>query len=369
MENSYQICKRCIMDTSASEIKFDSNGFCNFCNSYLERLKNLPQLNFENFKKILMKIKKQGEGKDYDCIIGLSGGVDSSYLAYLIKKEWGLRPLALHLDNGWNSEIASRNIKNLVKKLDIDLYTCVINWEEFRDLQLAYLKASVLDIEAITDHAIAALLYRKSSELGIKYILSGGNLATEGIFPKSWSFNKTDLINLEDIHSKFGNLPLNTFPKMGFYKWVYYTIFKKIRYIMPLNYIDYNKAKAKRILLKELEWKDYGGKHHESLFTKFYQNYILPTKFKIDKRRAHLSTLICSGQIIRKEALDEMKKSLYNEEELKRDTEYVIKKFGLSLEEFKKIMDSPPKNHLDYKSDRKIRKFFSKIYRTFDKYG
>jgi len=358
------------MDITDPTITFNEKGVCSNCVEYEKKVKENVLFGEEGIKKlneIAEKIKKQGLGKEYDCVLGLSGGVDSSYVAYITKK-LGLRPLAVHLDNGWNSDIASSNINQIVKRLEIDLKTLVINWEEFKDLQLAYLKASVVDIEAITDHAISATLYKLANEHNIKYIISGGNVATEGIIPSIWTYNKTDLINLKDIHRKFGKHKLKTFPMLGVWKLIYYQYLKGIKTITPLNYVPYVKKDAKELLKKELGWKDYGGKHYESVFTKFYQAYILPKKFNIDKRKAHLSTLIASNQISRQEAIKEIQKPLYPDpEEFKRDKEYVLKKFGISDDEFKKIMSLPVKSHFNYKTDKWIRELLKKIVKPFRK--
>jgi N-acetyl sugar amidotransferase len=278
--------------------------------------------------------------------MGLSGGLDSTYMALQAKK-LGLRPLVVHFDNGWNSECAANNIENILNKLDFNLYTLVVNWDEFKDLQLSYLKASVIDIEAITDHAISATLYKLAVKHGIKYILSGENIATEAVIPSHWVHRKSDHINIKAIHKKFGKIPLKTFPLMGFRE--KRGIRKSgIQTVRLLNLMPYEKKEAKRAVTRELGWKDYGGKHYESVFTRFYQGYILPVKFGIDKRKAHLSNLICSGQLTREEALSEMAKPPYDTELLKIDKDFVLKKLGLSHEEFENIMRLPVRSHKDF---------------------
>ena len=256
--------------------------------------------------------------------------------------------------------MAVKNIHNIVSSLDIDLLTHVINWEEFRDMQIAYFKASVLDIEAITDHAISAILYSTADRNDIKYILMGTNRATERILPKSWAFNKNDLINLRSIHKKYGKIKLKTFPQMGFSRLMYYRSVKKIRNVGPLDYLSYNKDEAKKEIQKNLKWEDYGAKHHESVFTRFYQGYILPKKFGIDKRRAHLSSLINCGQMKREEALEELKRPAYPLEMQNEDYLYVIKKLGFSKEDFERIMESPVRSHFDFPTD-----MWSKIDRKY----
>jgi hypothetical protein len=260
-------------------------------------------------------------------------------------KKWGLRPLIVHFDNGWNSEIAVSNINNIIKNTGFDLYTIVVDWEEFRDLQMAYIKASVVDIEVPTDHAIGGTLQNLAAKYDVKYILSGNNIVTEAILPPSWVYNKADYVNLVNIHKKYGTIPFKTYPLFGFKAQYVQGLGKGIQTVKPLNYIDYNKAVAKQTITKELEWRDYGGKHYESVFTKFYQAHILPYKFHIDKRKPHLSTLIFSGQINKEEALKELEMPLYDPKELATEKEYVIKKFGLTAAEFEQLMKAPRVEH------------------------
>jgi len=353
MSREYQICTRCIMDTTDPDIVFDEKGECNHCRSYDKladrKLFSNEKERVEALNYMLDKIKSVGKKNEYDCIIGLSGGVDSSYVALKVK-ECGLRPLAVHLDNGWNSELAVQNITNIVKKLDIDLITHVIDWEEFKDMQLAYFKASVVDIEVLTDHAIWAILYKTANKYNIKYIINGSNIASEAILPMSWISDKNDLRNIKAIHSQFGTVKNNTYPQLGILRLNYYKVIKKIKTFLILNYIDYNKDEAKQLIQKKLGWRDYGGKHHESFFTKIFQEYILPVKFKIDKRRAHLSTLICSKQITRKNALLELQKNSVQNSTRTENMNYLIKKMGISKEEFEEIMNLPVKHYTDYPS-------------------
>ncbi|MBS1596773.1 MAG: N-acetyl sugar amidotransferase [Bacteroidetes bacterium] len=341
---------------SDPDISFNIKGVCDYYEDYKKAEKEiLPTgIREQKLQELVDKIKKEGKNKRYDCLIGLSGGMDSTYVAYLTK-QFGLRPLAVHLDNGWNSELAVKNIENVVTKLEIDLYTHVVNWEEFKDLQLAYLKASVVDIEVVTDHAIFAAMYKLAKKNKIRYILSGTNLVTEFIMPPSWLYHKMDFANLKHIYATYGKRKLKTYPVFDFKKFVYYSALLKLKSISILNYVDYNQKNIKEFLKKELDWRDYGGKHCESTFTKFYQAYILPQKFGIDKRKAHLSTLICSGQITKEEALLELEKPLYSSVELQSDKEYVLKKFGLTNFEFEQIMRLPIKKHEDFKSDRNLR--------------
>jgi len=359
------------MDTTDPDIEFDKNGVCNHCTDWDKSAKKYVftgKKGEQELSEIVDKIKEQGKNQGYDCIMGLSGGLDSTYIAYLAKK-MGFRPLAVHLDNEWDSEIAVNNIKNIVKKLDFDLYTYTVDWNEFKDLQLAYLKASVIDIEVVTDHAIMAALYNIANERGIKYILIGSNIMTEGIMPRSWGYNKNDLINLKAIHNEFGAVRLKSYPVLGLSRKIHYQYIKNIKSLAILNYVPYVKEDVEKLVAQEFDWKNYGGKHCESIFTRFYQTYVLPRKFNIDKRKAHLSTLICSGQITRKEALKEIQKDLYTEEDLKKDKEYVLKKLELTNEEFEKIMNLPIKSHFHYKSDIKWSTFLRFIRRIFEKKG
>lgn len=367
MERKYQICIRCIMDTTDPNIEFDENGICNNCREFEQKAKKRLFRGEEGktrLNEIIKKIKEEGKNKQHDCVVGVSGGIDSSYTLYLAKK-FGLRPLAVHLDNGWNSKTATRNLSKILKKLNIDLYTYVIDWEEFKDMQLAYLKASVLDTEALTDHAIKATLYKTANERRIKYIITGINFITEGIIPKAWGHYKNDYANILDIHKKFGKKQLKTFPVLTLRDRIYYQIIKKIRMLEILNYVPYNKEEVKKFIFKEFGWEDYGGKHRESTFTHFFQSYILPRKFNIDKRRAHLSTLICAGQITREQALEEIKKSIYTEEELRREKEYMIRKFSITEKEFDDIIALPIKSHYDFKSNEKFLRRLRSIYKPF----
>jgi len=355
-KRDYQICKRCVMDTTVPDIVFDENGICNNCKDYFEKDNKIVFKGEEGrnkFQEIAEKIKIDGKTNRYDCIVGVSGGTDSSYVAYLAKKS-DLRVLLVHIDNGWNSEISEKNIQNIVEKTGFDYCKYEVDWEEFRDLQIAYLKASVMDIEVITDHAIKAAIYDIASKNGIKFILSGSNIATEGIMPKSWVHTKEDLRNLEAIHKRYGEIKLKTYPKMGLSKFVSYILLKGIQNVSPLDYVEYDRKEAKRILQSEFGWEDYGRKHSESIFTRFYQGYILPRKFNIDKRKAHLSTLICSGQITREEALKELGKPFYEEDELERDKKYVLEKLNLSEKDFEELMKLPIKRHDEYATNEWI---------------
>ncbi|NII24091.1 N-acetyl sugar amidotransferase [Pseudoflavitalea sp. X16] len=374
MDQDYQQCTVSVMDTIADpSIRFDEKGISNYYYAYKKAEAGII-LHGEQAKAkleaIANEIKEAGKNQPYDCIMGLSGGVDSTYIAYL-SKQLGLRPLAVHFDNGWNSELAVQNIENIVNRLGIDLFTYVINWEEFRDLQIAYLKASVVDIEAITDHAIFATMYRLAGERKIRFILSGTNVQTEQTLPSSWIYSKTDHINIKSIHKRYGTLPLKTFPFMDAKVKRYYQQIIGIQSVSLLNYVDYNKKRVKELIQNELGWRDYGGKHYESVWTRFYQGYILPTKFNIDKRKAHLSDLIFGGQLSKAEAIEELEKPIYDSQQFIIDYEFVLKKFGFSAEEFDALMKLPPRSHYDFDYEKPIDirypilKPFKKIYRTF----
>lgn len=344
------ICKRCVMDTTAKNITFDADGYCNYCTSYLNK-KNEILKDEESLKPLVAKIKSEGKNKKYDCIIGVSGGVDSTYVAYYVKKI-GLRPLAVHLDNGWNSELAVANIEKTLKTLDIDLHTHVINWNEFKDLQKSFLKASIPGMEIPSDHAIYALLNKTALKHGIRYIINGSNFKMEHIMDPSWSefVGQMDWLLIKNIQKEFGSKPLKTFPRMTRTD-IYYTKFiKKHEVVNILDYIDFSKEKAMKIIQDELGWVYYGGKHYESIYTRFTQAYIQPVKFNIDKRKAHFSNVICMGEMAREEALEALKKDAYPNQEMKNeDIEYFKKKMNYTDNEFDNLLRSPVKSYKDYK--------------------
>lgn len=361
-------CSKCIMDSfNDPDIKFDENGICNHCSQFDVAFNKFPKGSEKKLalESMIDKIKKNGLNKKYDCLLGVSGGVDSSYLAYLCKF-YDLRPLIIHFDNGWNSELATNNIQHILSKLQFDFQTHVINWEEFKDLQLSYFKAGVVDLEFPTDHAIMASMFHIAKQHRIKYVLSGHNIVTEGTYlPKSWVHSKLDYINLKDIHSKYGKLKLNTYPYLSFLKKLYYNFIVKFEYVQLLNYVDYNKEVIKKKLVEELSWRDYGGKHFESIFTRFYQGYILPNKFQIDKRRFHYSCLIQSMQITKDDAIQALKNPIYNPEMLVTDKEFVLKKLDFTNESFEKYMKSPIKKHSDFKTEDKLWNRYFKLIKFF----
>jgi N-acetyl sugar amidotransferase len=353
----YRQCSISVLDTiDDPQMGFDALGRSHYYHEY-HRAYNDHVLTGERGQSALdalaAQIRADGKGKAYDSIMGLSGGVDSTYVAYLARK-LGLRPLAVHFDNGWNSELAVKNIENIVSRLDLDLFTYVINWDEFRDLQLAYLQASVVDIEVVTDHAIFATLYRLAARHGIKHILSGTNVVTEQVLPPHWIYAKTDHVNIRAIHRAYGKVPLRTYPFMNLKVKKYHQLVKGIRSHSILNYVDYDKARVKQMIATELGWRDYGGKHYESVFTRFYQGYILPRKFGIDKRKAHLSNLIFAGQITKEEALRELQHPPYDPEQLRSDYVFVLKKLGLTDQQFEEIMNRPVRAHRDFDYEKSV---------------
>ena len=359
------------MDTTDPEIVFDDYGICNHCIEYEEFSKKYLFSGIEGnlrLEKIVDEIKGAGKGKDYDCIIGVSGGVDSTYVAYKVK-ELGLRPFAIHLDNGWDSEMAVRNIEQTLKILNMELYTHVIDWEEFKDLQLSFLKASTPDSEIPSDHAIVSLWYQVAKKFDIKYIITGCNLRTETHVPPAWSQGHMDWRYIKNVHNQFGTIKLKTFPHMNY--WECRKALSCYKRIDILNYLDYIKENAKKLLKEKLCWKDYGGKHYESIYTRFYQGYILYKKFGYDKRRGHFSSLICSGEMVREQALKELMNEPYPLETQNEDKEYVIKRLSLTEKEFEEIMNLPKKTFWDYPSYGKfsqspIYKSLRRIYRLLN---
>lgn len=345
------------MDTSDPLIRFDGNGNCNHCNTALELAKTtwFPDERGERILNEMIKgIRNEGKKKEFDCIIGLSGGVDSSFLAYYTVTH-GLRPLVVHVDCGWNSEQAVKNIENVVKHLNLELHTFVVNWEEMKDLQRSFFKASLPDQDIPQDHAIFAALYDFADRNNVKYVFNGVNFATESIMPENWGYQAMDYNHLKAVHKRFGDKKLIDYPVVSFFKrFVYFTFIKKMRIINPLNFIDYRKNDVMGLMTKELGWQYYGGKHYESRFTKFFQSYYLPVKFKFDKRRAHLSSLIVSGQLTREDALDQMQEKVYSESEIGYDLEYVAKKLDWTAYEFRTVIDLPPARHQDFPNNERL---------------
>lgn len=367
MNRPYQICTHCVMDTSDPDIVFDADGVCNHCHGYRTMAKPLiDRANsgaaLADLDRVVARMKREGQGKDYDCVIGLSGGVDSTYVALKVK-ELGLRPLAVHFDSGWNSELAVSNIENIVKKLDIDLMTFVVDWEEMRSLQLAFLRSSVANCDTPTDHAFLAVLYKTASRTGVRNLVTGTNFATEFILPKAWGYSPADLVHLRAIHRRFGEAPLRQYPTLGFFRrYLYYPVLRGIHTVRILNYMPFVKDRVKEEITEQLGWRDYGGKHHESVFTRFFQTCYLPRKFGYDKRRAHLASLVVSGQLGRDEAIAELTRPPIDEETLKSDCAFVAKKLGISDGELAAILDSPGKSYREYPTEEILYKAKDQIW-------
>jgi N-acetyl sugar amidotransferase len=341
------------MDTSDPEIVFDEQGVCNHCtraNRLLEE--RLPKYKTGELRldRVVDAIKATGRGHKFDCILGVSGGVDSTYAAYTASK-LGLRVLAVHFDNGWNSELAVKNIESTLRRMGIDLFTYVVDWEEFRDLQLSFLKASVPDAEIPTDHGIWALLYKMAAKFGVSYVLTGTNLSTESILPRSWTYGITDWTYISGVQRRFGSHKLKSFPHCSMPAFAYYVLGRRIKTLSLLNCVEYDKGRAVTELEREIEYRNYGGKHHESIYTRFFQSYILPVKFGIDKRKAHLSSLVVSGQMTRAQAVAVLREPIADPRMIADDKVYVVKKLGLTGEAFDALMAQPPRSFRDYPNE------------------
>jgi N-acetyl sugar amidotransferase len=370
MEKQKRVCTSCVMDTSDSKITFDENGVCDHCNTFYKKV--LPnwrtdEVGRQELEKTVIKIKEAGKGKDFDCIIGMSGGIDSSYLTYLAKEELGLRPLVFHVDAGWNSQEAVNNIEKLVDKLGLDLYTEVIDWEEMRDLQLAFFKSGVPHIDTPQDHAFFATMYKFAEQHKVKHILTGANLSTECIRnPLEWMYYQSDSIQLRDIHRQFGSKPLVNFPTTSILRHkVYLPYIKGIKVTRPLNYMPYVKEDAIKLLIDKFGWQPYPQKHFESRFTKFYEGYWLPKKFGYDTRKVQFSSLIVTNQMTREEALEKLKTPPFDEATTAQEFEYVATKLRISVEELQSYMDTPNKTYKDYKSQESLYMVGAKVMKYF----
>ncbi len=357
-----QTCKRCIMDNvNDPGLILDQSGICNHCRNFDKAYSKLlsKEAAEKEFEKIIRKMKVDGKQKKYDCMLGVSGGVDSTYLAYLAKQV-GLNVLMVHCDNGWNSELAVQNIQNICDFTGFDLYTEVLDWEEFKDIQLSFFKANVVDVELPYDYALIISIYKAALKFNVNYVLTGHNVVTEGTYlPKSWRHDKMDIVNIKNIHHKFGTLKMKSFPHFSFFR--QRLIDKKLTYISLLNFVGYNKSEVKEHITAKMGWRDYGGKHYENVFTRFYQGFILNRKFKIDKRQFHLSVLVQSGQISRSEALIEYALPAYKTEQLNDDKLFVIKKLGFTEQEFDNYISASPVNHNTYKTIETYWQLYFKI--------
>lgn len=367
-EPHHRTCNRCIMDESAADIVFDDEGNCNYCHAFLEKqAKHLPKSEAEQkhkLKALVDKVKADGKSKKYDCIVGLSGGVDSSW-ALVQAVKLGLRPLAVHMDSGWNSELAQNNIANLVRELNVDLYTHVIEWPEIKGLMEAFFAADVIDVEVLYDNAMLAVNYQTAARHGIHYILAGTNIATEGIdIPTSWNWYKSDKRNIRGISKIFGGPKLKSFPSISTLDTARYVILNNIHWISFLDYLNYRKFDALEVLKRDFGYKPYPHKHYESVFTRFFQGYILPYKFGVDKRKPHLSSLVMTGELTRDKALEMAGGIAYpSAEEMEADRLYFIKKMSWSEEKFKDYMSRPEVPHDSYPTEVHIYKRLLNIYR------
>lgn len=350
------------MDNIADpDIRFDADGVCNYYHAFTQKLKIRvpePELAKQQLDKLVSSIKKAGKGKRYDCIIGVSGGVDSTYVAWLVKEQ-GLRPLAVHLDNGWNSELAVKNIERLLQHLQIDLYTEVLDWETFRDLQWSFLQASTPDAEIPTDHIIFATMYKVAAKFGVKYILSGMNFRSEGMLPPSWARGHLDWKYIRSVQQQFGSKRIGHLPHLSIARFLFYNLVLRIKNVGILNYVPFRKDEALAIIQDKLGYRPYEGKHHESIYTRFFQSYILPKKFGIDKRKAHLSCLIMStGEVNREQALVLLQQPPQSELQNHRDRLFVIKKLGITEADFEAMMAAPVKSILDYPNHYQLEQLF-----------
>ena len=354
--SNYQVCTKCVMDTSDSAIMFDSRGVCDHCRTFETKIKpnwHTDARGRAELDKLVAKIKDAGKNREFDCIIGVSGGIDSSYLTYVAKHDMGLRPLVFHVDAGWNSQEAVNNIEKLIEHLDLDLYTHVIDWEEMRDLQLAFFKSGVPHIDTPQDHAFFATMYKFATENDVSYILTGANQSTECIRnPVEWVYY-ADSKQLRDIHRRFGARPLRQYPITDIlWHKVYLPYVKGIRVVRPLDYLPYHKEEAIRLLKERIGWQPYPQKHFESRFTRFFESYWLPTRFGYDVRRVQFSSLILTGQMTREEAVRHLETPSYDPATIGHDIEFVATKLGITVDELMSYHRLPKKTYRDYRSQQ-----------------
>ena len=349
----YAICANCIMDTTDANITFDARGWCDYCNNFHQNIRpnwHPDEIGARQLAQDVEAIKRAGRGRDFDCVVGLSGGVDSSYVTYLAKEKLGLRPLLLHVDAGWNSQQAVNNIEALVDGLGLDLHTEVVDWLEMRDLQLAFFKAQVPHLDTPQDHAFFAGLYNFAAKHGVKYILTGANYSTECVRePLEWHYHASDLRQLKDIHRRFGSRPLTTFPMADIFTYkLYYRFLKGVRVVKPLNCVPFIKEEAMQLLVDRFGWQRYAHKHYESRFTRFYEGFWLPTKFGYDKRRAHFSSLILTGQMTREDAAQKIAQRAYDDDTIAHDFEYIATKLDITVDALRELLRGPGRTYRDY---------------------
>ena len=369
-ERTYQVCTNCVMDTTDSNISFDDTGMCDHCNDFYENV--LPNWHPDDtgrkeLEKTIEKIKEEGKKRDFDCIFGMSGGLDSSYMLHLAVKELGLKPLVFHVDGGWNSEIAVNNIQVLVDKLGVDLYTEVINWEEMKDFQLAFFKSGVPHLDLPQDHAFMATLYNFAEKYNIKYILNGGNFSTECIrVPMEWLYYGTDMAQINDIRRRFGTINMTSYPFSPILKHKFYLRYVKgVKVIKPLNYMPYNKEATIELLSKEYGWKSYPQKHFESRFTKFFEGYWLPERFGFDMRKPQFSSLIVTKQMTRETAMERLKKLPYNPDTIHDEFNYIATKLGISSDQLRGYFNMEKKFYWDYKNQVSMFQTGAKVLKAF----
>lgn len=360
MKTRKRVCSRCVMDTTAVEITFDETGLCSFC-QYVDRevkpilVRAMTGEGERILQGLVETIRRAGKSQPYDSLLGLSGGADSSYLAYMAVK-MGLRPLFLHVNTGWNSPQSEQNVRKLVDSLGCDFEAVTVDQAEMMDLQLAFYKAGVKNCDIPQDHVFLAVLHKMAAAKGIKYILSGGNLATESILPRTWGYDAGDVAHLKAIHKKFGKLPLRRYPTLEMWeRYIWFPFVRGIREVRPLNLVHYDKAAAVHELQEKFGWQEYGAKHYETVQTRFFQGYYLPTKFKIDKRKAHFSSLIVSGQMTREAALVELETDPYPSDALlQSDKATMAKRLGVSLPEWEAILAGPAREHSEFASQERL---------------
>lgn len=368
-DGHYRVCTNCVMDTTDSAIRFDENGVCDHCITFRAKV----QPNWDtgvkgraDLDRMVADIRKAGRGREFDCIIGMSGGIDSSYLVYAAKEMMGLRPLVFHVDAGWNSQIAVNNIQRLVDGLGLDLFTEVIDWEEMKDLQRAFFRSGVPHIDTPQDHSFFATMYKFATQHGVRHILTGANYSTECIRnPLEWMYYQSDSGQIRDIHRQFGERPLQNFPLTSvlWHKiWLPYA--RGIRVLRPLNNIRYMKSEARQLLIDRFGWQPYPQKHFESRFTRFYESYWLPERFGYDVRKVQFSSLILTGQMVRDEALAELEKPPYDPETIAREIEFVANKLDITIDELMGYMALPKKTYRDYRNQEEIYRIGARILRA-----